>query len=290
MQLCSGAAVRSLETVHELDDLATWSRAVLGVEPYRSTVFGWLPTFRKSVLLRTFAKLAIHEHPPVPVDVEKLLAGMDRQLHRTYIERLERAGFSLDPARRQLIVFTATGLRIVDDVLDEHTTRRGAPAWWVVRGPTRAFWDAVAMIVHSRWLAAELGLLEVTEEALWRVVSSMMCEIELEESRRSPTLSDWLEAAGREGWYRWWLAHLVGRPDLAPWAFVDGIAAQAYDDVYGADKFGREPTEERLNRPVLPRIVGERAAEYVERLRALRKERFGSLEEALEAVRNALDL
>jgi len=189
----------------------------------------------------------------------------DELFHKSYVQRVEKElGVKLDEDRKNLIIYTATSFRIIDDIIDEHTVRDGKPAWWAVRGVFKSIIDAVELVLHSRFLAEKLGIHDEYTTMFNRVVDSVMVELEMEEgavrwadskqgrsgNSNSGNKRAWFRAAGREAWFRWFLARLVGKPDMAGEMYLDGLKAQVKDDVLGKEKGGRENTDDALNRPL----------------------------------------
>jgi geranylgeranyl pyrophosphate synthase len=152
----------------------------------------------------------------------------------------------------------ATAVRIIDDILDEHTVRLyseegvATETWWVRRGIYLAVVDSVALMVKAKRAARGLGVERELVDAAARMVGAVRVELELERTGRPPTLSDWLKAAEREAAFREFAYGLAGLDQEA--GYVEGLAAQIRDDLLGATKGGREDTETRLNRPLIQRV------------------------------------
>ncbi len=116
------------------------------------------------------------------------------------------------------------------------------------RGDASMYPDEVPKVLEAaRKLGAERELIN----AAAKMVEAVKVELELEKTGRPPTLADWLKAAEREAAFREFAYSLVGLNREA--GYVEGLAAQIKDDLWGAAKGGREDTETRLNRPLIQR-------------------------------------
>jgi shikimate kinase len=190
--------------------------------------------------------------------VDVWISQLDIQIHRGYVERLKRRGAEVGEVAAEVISLFATAVRIVDDILDEHTVRLyseegvTAEAWWVRRGIYLAVVDSVALMVEARKVARRLGVEQELINAAARMVEAVKVELELEKTGKPPTLSDWLKAAEREAAFREFAYGLAGLDREA--SYVEGLAAQIKDDLWGATKGRREDTEARLNRPLIQRV------------------------------------
>ncbi|AFA40148.1 hypothetical protein Pogu_2121 [Pyrobaculum oguniense TE7] len=228
----------------------------LGVD---STIRGYFnPFITKEVLLESWFrawKKAGNVHSPL---VDKWISSLGVKMHRGYVERLRRKGVVVGGDAAEVITLAATAARIIDDILDEHTVRLYSEegvveeAWWVRRGIYLAVVDSIALMVKARGAARRLGAEAALVKTFERMVEAVKAELELEVARREPALKDWLKAAEREAAFREFAYGLAGvSPELG---YVEGVAAQAKDDLYGATKGGREDTDSRLNRPLFQRV------------------------------------
>ncbi|MFA4805260.1 hypothetical protein [Pyrococcus kukulkanii] len=151
--------------------------------------------------------------------------------------------------------YLATSVRLIDDILDEHTVRfesetgRVVPAYWYENSIAEAVLEAVKLVAKFK---AETMI--DPSRAIYYMVVGVMRELELEESRRRPTPDDWLVSAVREVAFRAFIAEWLGLDKERE--MIRGLRAQAKDDVLGRRKGGREDTEERLNRPTYDRVIG----------------------------------
>jgi len=171
--------------------------------------------------------------------------------HRSYIERLEKHGISLTSKQAEIVALTASAFRIIDDILDEHTIRDDAPAFWTKHGIVRSIYIATLMTVKAWNLSAQLGVGERFLEMFQKCVDAVMYELKIEDGiEKFETFEDWLRAAEREAAFREYLAYLIGKPEKAKEFRAWALHAQAKDDLMGAEKGGREDTDRRLNRPL----------------------------------------
>jgi len=190
--------------------------------------------------------------------IDQWINSINVRTHKGYIERLRRGGVQINEDVYSLITLSATASRMIDDILDEHVTRfyseEGVTeqAWWVQRGIYLTVIDSTVLMEKARRIARKLGVENGLINTFERMVKAVMVELELEESRRQPTLQDWLKAVERETAFREFLYGLLGMdPEKG---YVEGVVAQAKDDLYGAKKGGREDTDTRLNRPLFQRV------------------------------------
>ncbi|MGC9012674.1 hypothetical protein, partial [Thermogladius sp.] len=236
------------------DPLVAQVFKLLGLSP---TVKGYFnPFITKRVLLWSWYKAWVKARSVESPLVEEWASRVE--LYRGYSKRLAKRGAALDGAAADLVDSVATATRLIDDILDEHEVRlyseEGAakPARWTERGIYLTVVDSVALMLRARRIARRLGRERELFEAMERVVRAVDLELELEETRRRPRPVDWLLAAEREAAFREFAYSLAGLDAEA--GYVEGVVAQAKDDLIGAEKGGREDTEERLNRPTLPRV------------------------------------
>lgn len=234
---------------------------VLEAYGYRTSTIAGMPNpfASKLPMLELYARSVekLFEHPH---DVPENLDGY--VFHRNYPRRLEeKLGVKLAKWQEDVINYTASAFRIVDDILDENTVRDGRPAFWVVHGFYDSMRVAVLMTARAHLLAAEHGLGARYVEMFRRVVDAVRYEIMVEEGRATfTTFEDWLRAADREAAFREFLAYLVGTPERAREFYEWGLRAQAKDDMLGEAKGGREPTERRLRRPLFKEEWAKRLA------------------------------
>lgn len=189
--------------------------------------------------------------------IEKDLSGY--VFHTNYPERLRDKGLRAEGVRSEIINLLASGFRMVDDLLDEHTTREGKEAFWRKEGITKAIYYGVLMTVKAYNIAEREGLAREFKDMFKRVVDGVFYELRVEDGvEKCETYADWLKAAQRETGFREFLAHLCGMPEKIPEFREWGIRAQIKDDLLGARKHGRDNTDFRLNRPLFNRawIVG----------------------------------
>jgi len=171
--------------------------------------------------------------------------------HKNYPERLKKYGIHLNQERTELVNLLASAFRIIDDFLDEHTTREGKITFWRQEGIVRSIYKAVLMTVKAYNIAEKEGLSKEFQEMFRRVIDAVFYELKLEDGiEKYREYNDWLKAAEREIAFREFLAYLAGVPEkineFREWA----IKAQIKDDLLGAKKYGREDTERRLKRPI----------------------------------------
>jgi len=227
----------------------------LGVSPFIGSYFN--PFITKKTLLESwFGAWSRAEGVGSPL-VDAWISQLGIPIHRGYVERLKRRGAEVGEAAAEAISLFATAVRIIDDILDEHTVRlyseEGATteAWWVRRGIYLAVVDSVVLMIKARRAARRLNAERELISAAAKMVEAVKAELELERTGRPPTLADWLKAAEREAAFREFAYGLVGLNREA--GYVEGLAAQIKDDLFGAAKGGREDTETRLNRPLIQR-------------------------------------
>jgi len=228
----------------------------LGISPFIGGYFN--PFITKKALLESwFDAWSRAERIDLPL-VDAWVSQLGIPIHRGYIERLKRRGAEVGGAAAEVISLFATAVRIIDDILDEHTVRLyseegvTAEAWWIRRGIYLAVVDSVALMIKARRAARMLGAERELISAAARMVEAVKLELELEKTGRPPTLADWLKAAEREAAFREFAYGLAGLDREA--GYVEGLAAQIKDDLWGAAKGGREDTEARLNRPLIQRV------------------------------------
>jgi hypothetical protein len=165
-------------------------------------------------------------------------------MHRSYIEK-----YGLEDKTGEIIMLTATSFRIIDDILDEHDTRRGKPAHWKKYGILDSLIDASALLQQARKVARQTGFLKEYDEMFKRVINAVRYEIDVEEGRAEcRTAEDWIRAAEREAAFREFIGILKGE-DPGEY-YLRGLKAQAKDDLIGAAKFGRKDTDKKLKRPL----------------------------------------
>ena len=228
----------------------------LGIDPRIRGYFN--PFITKDVLLSSWFlswKKANNVYTPV---IDEWINEKGIRMHRGYMERLRRSGITVDEDVASIISLSATASRIIDDILDEHTTRFHSEegiteeAWWVQRGIYLAVIDSTVLMEKARRIARKIGAETSLINTFQRMVEAVMVELELEKTRRQPTLNDWLKAVEREAAFREFLYSLVKTdPERG---YVEGVIAQAKDDLYGTEKGGREDTDTLLNRPLFQRV------------------------------------
>ena len=223
------------------------------------------PYGTKRILLESYAKSVVKARGGgVALRFsEEVLSMLGGFVHRGYSARLRRRGFEVPDWLDRFIVLTATGFRLIDDILDGHRERwmseegRKVVSPWYVHGIHKAVVWATVLTVGARQLAEEHGYGDTFRRWFRVVVSGVERELELEETKREPTREDWLVSALREAGYRAMIAEMLG-VDWRPW-FVEGLASQLKDDM-NPTKGGREDTDTRLNRPIAPRVFGKEEA------------------------------
>jgi shikimate kinase len=239
-----------------LEEPATSVFKALGISPLISGYFN--PFITKRALLESwFDAWTRAEEIDSPL-VDAWISKLAIPIHRGYVERLKRQSAEVGGAAAEAISLFATAVRIIDDILDEHAVRlyseEGvvAKAWWVERGIYLAVVDSVALMIKARREARRLGAERELINAAAKMVEAVKVELELEKTSRPPTLYDWLKAAEREAAFREFVYGLAGLDREA--GYVEGLAAQIKDDLWGATKGGRGDTETRLNRPLIQRV------------------------------------
>ncbi len=238
-----------------LEEPAARAFKALGVSPLIRGYFN--PFITKKALLESwFGAWSKAEGIDSPL-VDAWISQLDIPIHRGYVERLKRRGAEVGEAVANVVSLFATAVRIIDDILDEHTVRlyseegAVAEAWWVKRGIYLAVVDSVALMIKAGREARRLGAERELVSTAAKMVEAVKLELELERAGRPPTLADWLKAAEREAAFRELAYGLAGLDREA--GYVEGLAAQIKDDLRGAIKGGREDTEARLNRPLIQR-------------------------------------
>lgn len=165
-------------------------------------------------------------------------------MHQSYIEK-----YGLEGPAKEIVMLTATSFRIIDDILDEHDTRRGNPSHWKKYGILDSLIDASALIQKTRKIAQQTGFLKEYDEMFKRVINAVRYEIDVEEGRAEyKTVEDWIRAAEREAAFREFIGILKGEDPKE--YYFQGLKAQAKDDLIGAAKFGRKDTDRKLKRPL----------------------------------------
>ena len=212
----------------------------LGVSPFIGSYFN--PFITKRALLESwFDAWSRAEGVDSPL-VDAWISKLDIPIHRGYVERLKRRGAEVGEAAAEAISLFATAVRIVDDVLDEHTVRLyseegvATEAWWVRRGIYLAVVDSVALMIKARRAARRLGAERELISAAAKMVDAVKLELELEKTGKPPTLADWLKAAEREATFREFAYGLAGLDREA--GYVEGLAAQIKDDLWGRPRAG----------------------------------------------------
>ncbi len=174
--------------------------------------------------------------------------------HKNYPERLKKQGIILDEKRSEIVNLLASGFRMIDDFLDEHSIRENQIAFWRKNGIIKTIYYATLMTVRAYNLAEKEGLSKEFREMFRRVIDGVFYELKIEDGlEECKDYKDWLKAAEREIAFREFLAYLAKVPErvneFREWA----IKAQIKDDLLGAEKGGREDTEIRLKRPIFKR-------------------------------------
>ncbi len=239
-----------------LEEPAAGVFKALGVSPFIRGYFN--PFITKRALLESwFDAWSRAEGIDSPL-VDAWISQLDIPIHRGYVERLRRRGAEVGEAVANVVSLFATAVRVIDDILDEHTVRlyskegAVAEAWWVKRGIYLAVVDSVALMIKARREARKLGAERELVSAAAKMVEAVKVELELERTGKPPTLADWLKAAEREAAFREFAYGLAGLDREA--GYVEGLIAQIKDDLWGATKGGREDTEARFNRPLIQRV------------------------------------
>lgn len=159
----------------------------------------------------------------------------------------ERYGRLLkDERKKKIAVLLSVAYRLIDDVLDEHETRLYRPAYHVEKSIFDAVYLASALILHAKHLLLPLERKEFLKMTK-TIYDAVSLEIEFEITQRKPSEREYFKTLEREGAFRYFLYFLAGRDPWEGWK--EGIRAQIEDDLKGSRKYGREDTEERLNRP-----------------------------------------
>jgi len=151
-----------------------------------------------------------------------------------------------DERKKKIAVLLSVAYRLIDDVLDEHETRLYHPAYHVEKSIFDAVYLASTLILHAKHLllpSERREFLKMTKT----IYEAVSLELELEITGRKPNEREYFKTLEREGAFRYFLYFLAGRDPLEGWK--EGIKAQIEDDLKGSRKYGREDTEERLNRP-----------------------------------------
>ena len=228
----------------------------LGVSPFIGSYFN--PFITKKTLLESWFKAWSRAEGVDSPLVDAWISQLGIPIHRGYIKRLKRRDVEVGETTAEAISLFATAVRIIDDILDEHTVRlyseegATAEAWWVRRGIYLAVVDSVALMIKAKRIARRLGAERELISTAAKMVEAVKVELELERTGRPPTLVDWLKAAERETAFREF-AHSLTNLDRET-GYVEGLVAQIKDDLWGAAKGGREDTEIRLNRPLIQRV------------------------------------
>ncbi len=174
--------------------------------------------------------------------------------HKNYPERLKKYGIKLNQERSEVVNLLASGFRMVDDLLDEHSTREGRPTFWRKEGIIKTIYYATLMTVRAYNIAEKEGLSKEFREMFKRVIDGVFYELRIEDGlEECNEYKEWLRAAEREIAFREFLAHLGGAPERINEFRTWAIGAQIKDDLLGAEKGGREDTEARLKRPLFKR-------------------------------------
>ena len=197
------------------------------------------------------------------------------------VRELARHG-SRSPEEVERIALLAEHLRaafkIVDDLIDEDTTRDNQPAFWVSHGREATIRQAAWHVHQARTIAQRLGpdAARIFELRLQEVIDGARLEVELEMGWEPPDLqAAWHRVVKKEASFRQMLAELLRCP---PWiceaARQDGVAAQILDDGRSAiwGKEGRPPggSDERLGRLTYMRAFGVSPEEAIRRGEALK--------------------
>lgn len=237
----------------DMNDLSTLERlcSVLEAYGYRTTrIAGYPNPFGTKLPIlemyyRNVVKL-VEKGVVIQHDLEPFV------FHRNYPKRLEeKLGVKLTKTQEDIINYTASAFRIVDDILDENTVRDWRPAFWVKHGFYKSMLIASLMTVKAYELSRGIGLGDKYMEMFRRIVDAVRYELKVEEGRAEfRTFTDWVKAAEREAVFREFLAYLIGMPERAREFYIWGLRAQAKDDLIGETKGGREATERRLRRPL----------------------------------------
>ncbi|HIE39442.1 MAG TPA: hypothetical protein EYP77_10330 [Anaerolineae bacterium] len=186
----------------------------------------------------------------------------------SYARKLARMGIE-DPFWHRHVETVRRGFKVLDDILDEDPVRDGRPSLWKEIGLIPAAATGIAYLQQAGVQAEKAGWFEHYMKMIQDTADAVQGEIEVEEGQIRPTPELWLRVARREAVFREYLARIAGR---APGSgYLDGLRAQAVDDLLGENKEGREGRERALRRPLFREIfcADTRALEALERLRGL---------------------
>lgn len=198
--------------------------------------WGWDIWGIKHIWLDIYEKYAYGEKKIEPIN--------SPDMHQSYIEK-----YGLEGPTKEIVMLTATSFRIIDDILDEHDTRRGNLSHWKKHGILDSLIDASALLQQARKIAQQTGFLKEYDEMFKRVINAVRYEIDVEEGHAEyKTVEDWIKAAEREAAFREFIGILKGEDPKE--YYLQGLKAQAKDDLIGAAKFGRKDTDAKLKRPL----------------------------------------
>jgi len=201
---------------------------------YPNTLF-YKPSIMEFLGLHTFSDRTLPEDPSQEVP---------EHYWKHYEERY--AGNISDERKKKILTTIAVAFRLIDDILDEHTTRNGHPVFHIQTSIFNAIYVAVRLILYAKYLmtSEELKMFFKYTKPVYDAVN---LELQLEIENRMPTKEEYLKTLEREAGFRAFLYYLMGKDPQEGWN--KGIQAQIKDDLLGGEKHGRENTEERLNRP-----------------------------------------
>lgn len=166
------------------------------------------------------------------------------EMHTRYVKK-----YGLDGKQEELIMYTATSFRIIDDILDEHDIRNNKPSHWKQYGLLMSEIDASALIQKARKIAEEIGYLQEYDKMFRQTIDAVRYEIDIEERKREyKTFNDWLKVAEKETAFRSFIG-LLKHEDPHKY-YIQAIKAQIKDDLIGAKKGGRKDTDTALSRPL----------------------------------------
>jgi len=201
--------------------------------------------FFKPAILDWIYKASTSPRGIIRIEEEDGLSYIPKHYIEHYSERY--AKLLKDERKRKIALQLSIAYRLIDDILDEHNTRNGHTAFHIEKSVFEALLVAALLIGNARSLLTkeEAEKFQQMTRILYRAVS-LELEFELNPERK-PTLEEYAKTLEREAGFRAFLYYLAGKDPNEGWR--KGIEAQIEDDLKGAEKWGREDTEKRLNRP-----------------------------------------
>ena len=187
-----------------------------------NTVIG--KEFLVKLVLREVQAVAHGEAPDIPEDLV---------FHHRYSQR-----YGVPGREAQTVDLTASAFRIIDDIIDEHETRRIADedgsvrymrSVWREIGLWNAVIWAVAMLRTARARAADK---RAFDGMLRRVADATLVELKAERDARAMTPQEYAASLDKEIAFREWVASLAGY-DRGK-AREDAIIAQRKNDRYAS--------------------------------------------------------